>query len=246
MASGDEESYSRDSPTWQVFKELAEKDTSFRSLLEKHEIVLRDPITSKRRVRDQVLRKAKPLAHFRAAWLTGESSGGHRKVRTRKRPRLYHGVEVCPRHRGWKSALANYDSQAALRKWEERPERALPLPAEEQEEVLEQTSELFLGFLRTLPNPRGGGVLGIPLHELVEILGKAFEEHILRRPFSLNPVGTVRVEEDLPEPLLNCLRWAAEQGALIVMDPVEQGLDKGIEGRRLRLTFLLAPSSIFP
>jgi len=241
VASGDEESYSRNSPTWHVFRELAEKDPSFRALLEKHEVDPQNPVTNKRRVGDQVLRKAKPLAHFRAAWLTGDSLAGQRRVRTRKRPRLYHGVEdvldIADGNPRWLITIL----RQLLRKREEHPERALPLPAEEQEEVLAQTSELFLGFLRTLPNPRGGGVLGIPLYELVEILGTAFEEHILNRPFSLNPVGTVRVELALPEPLLNCLRWAAEQGALIVMDPVEQGLDKGIEGRRLRLTFLLAP-----
>lgn len=241
VASGDEESYSRDSLTWQVFKELAEKDSSFHELLRARGINPQDPVTDNRRLRDQLLRKAKPLAHFRVAWLTGENSAGSRRVRTRKRPGLYHGFEdvldIADGNPRWLITIL----RQLLRKWDERPERNLPLPPEEQEEVLEQTSELFLGFLRTLPNPRGGGELGIPLHELVEILGRAFEEHILSRPFSLNPVGTVRVEEGLPEQLLNCLRWAAEQGALIVMDPVEQGIDSGIEGRRLRLTYLLAP-----
>ena len=240
VGSVDEESYSEGGRTWKIFKELAQKDQDFRRVLEGNGVDPHDPRTDKRSVKDQVLRKAKPLAHFRVAWLTGQSSKGERRVRTRKRPGLYQGIEdildIADGNPRWLITIL----RQLLRRLRGEEGRVVVSP-EEQEDVLLETSDLFVGFLRTLPDPISRGSLGLPLDELVETLGKAFEDQLLRRPFSLNPIGTARVDEDLPTPILNSLRWAAEQGALIVMDPAERGLDLGIEGRRLRLTYLLAP-----
>ena len=236
--------YSRSGDTWMMFKDLASLDDSFASLLRSKGISPEDPFTEDTTLRDRVLRKAKPIAIQRWFYLK-RSKDGRTVQRSRKHPALYYGkeifMEITDGNPRWLTGLAN----ELFRKVKiGRRGKPLRFSKNIQSNILHSVSDQFATFLEAVPWPRGNA--GEPprnLLPLVDEIGKYFYRQIVMGRFSLDPIGSFRVQTETPELIQRFIRLAAYHGALILVPKKE--FETEMEAR-FRLTFLLAPRMKLP
>jgi hypothetical protein len=239
--------YRRGSAEWQLFKDVAGWDRSFRRLLEHYRINPDDPWTDDISLRDRVLRKAKPVAIVRRAFL--KSAGdGRVTLRSRKLSTIYFGKEAIYR-------ISDGNPRRLIAMLGDLCDRVKPdrngmfhrLPSNEQADVLTRASINFSAYVSALP---GGSVnIGGNTVDLVTILraiGDFFRQRILGTEFPLDPPGSFNVDSNINEKLIELLRLGVYHGALVHIDPVPDTVETTLRAKRFRLSYMLSPRFRLP
>jgi energy-coupling factor transporter ATP-binding protein EcfA2 len=239
--------YRRGSAEWQLFKDVASWDPSFRRLLEHYGINPDDPWTEDVTLRDTVLRKAKPVATLRRAFLKG-AEGGRLALRSRKLSTIYFGTEAIYRiSDGNPRRLIAILGDLCDRIRADREGRFHRVSINEQAEVLTRASINFSAYVSALP---GGSVnvdgSTVDLVTVLRTIGDFFRQRLLGQEFPLDPVGSFKVDSNINEKLIELLRLGVYHGAIVHIDPVPDTVETTLRGKRFRLSYMMAPRFRLP
>jgi hypothetical protein len=246
-AEGDEEppnSYERGSTEYEVFKELASWDQSFRRLMNARNIDPSDPVPKSLLEKDQFFRKVKPVALLR---LEFKSEKG---ARSRKRPAIYAGKEAVyamsegnPRWlRGLLNDFADLGGRAIS-----KSSGTLSVRYKDQAKLLNTASQRFLALIRASPfkPPIGeegsAGDRNVTLLGFVNAVGVFFHSQIYSHDFPLDPIGSFLVPTHSDDTTLSIIEQLLELGGLVYIGASPQDVPAAIRGSRFRLSFILAP-----
>jgi energy-coupling factor transporter ATP-binding protein EcfA2 len=246
--TGDEREYERGSATWYAMRELARYDHGFRDVLSRNGIDPENPTTDDIAKRDQVLRKAKPLVLFRRAFTKPSSDGTLSVRRSRKVPTIYAGkdavYDIADGNPRWLIGIINDLLAQVPNSSQAEPQT---ITAQVQAKVLKAVSEQFGALVETLPEAtaeyKGSK---ITLYELLQRIANYFFRGFVQRRFTLDPVGSFIVDANVPQELLQLLRKAVYEGAIVMVNPTENAVGPDLTGKRFRLSYRLAPALRLP
>jgi hypothetical protein len=230
--------YGSDSRIAERFNSLAQKDVTFANFLKKHDIDPSDMQSLDGGERPKVARKIVSLVALRDALLRSVDERGNAKLKSKVKPELYTGAEtlfaIVEGNPRWFKGLVGelIKKHGTKRKIDEK----------EQLQQIEIVSKRFRALLRTIPCPKVGrqsSPRGILL--TLDQVGNAFHASQVSGTFSLDPIGSFTIPDDVPADLLESLGRAVNAGGLIHMpgeDPVD--LLSTLRTKRFRLSYLLA------
>ena len=242
--------YSPGSRQYERIMSLAKKDQSFNRYIQDLKIDLNKLHIIKESERASDIRKIISIVvvrdEFRKADNLNEISNiKNGKLRSRKEVHVYGGV---------KSLFAISEGNPRLfigmvdRLLDQRrPVDNKVLPCIQTAEI-KNAERRFRAFLKTIPcsSLKGTqptrGVLA-----LIEIIGEAFRKNVITDEFTPEPKGSFIVDSGTPQDLLKSLGEALNAGALVyVPDQDSDIVINSVEGKRFRLSFLLAPNYCLP
>jgi hypothetical protein len=251
-AEGNEEppeSYQQGSTEYEVFKELASWDQSFRLLLTDRKIDPDDPIPKSLAEKDQVFRKVKPVALLRLEFMTEKGA------RSRKRPAIYAGKEAVyamsegnPR---WLIGLLNDFADLGVLGGRQTSE-TLHVRYADQARLLNTASQRFLSLIKASPfrlpetQRSASSEQDVTLFEFINVVGAYFNSEIYCRDFPLDPFGSFAVPNDSDETTISMIEQLLELGGLVYIGSSPQDVPRAIRGSRFRLSFILAPIHKLP
>jgi hypothetical protein len=251
-AEGNEEptkSYQEGSTEYDVFKDLASWDQSFRLLLTERQIDPQNPVPKNASERDQFFRKVKPVALLRLEFMKQMGA------RTRKRPAIYSGKEAVyamsegnPR---WLIGLLN-DFADLGASGHGRTAETCRVRYADQARLLNAASRRFLSLIKASPfkppvSPAGRtSERDSTLFEFVQVIGAYFGSEIYASDFPLDPAGSFVVPDELDDTTAAMIEQLLELGGLIYIGSSPQDVPRAIRGSRFRLSFLLAPIHKLP
>lgn len=228
--------YAPGSSNFRRFSDLAARDSSFAEYLRSHQIDLKSMHLVDDINRASQLRKITSVVTVREAYLrTFEPKSGQR-VRSRKRPTLFSGASallaVTEGNPRWIIGTLGplLKQYASDRKTVKRVD---------QTKTVMVAVERYRALLSTVPlNDQGGR----SLLSLIDELGRRFHHNVVLAPFTPEPATSFRVSPGMPSEVLAALEVALNVGAIVFVpdNPGETVVDT-IEGKRFRLTYLLAP-----
>lgn len=222
------------------FKQLAKKDRTFRDYLQSRNVDVEDMEFLSGDARAADVRKVVSLVAVREAFRTADE-----RLRSRKHPSLYKGasalfamVEGNPR---WFIAIIG-----ALVERRADPNGRVAPP--QQSRQIEQATIRFRALLNTIPcpplepNEPPRGALAI-----LDRIGEFFFNAIVRSSFNPDPPGSFIIDSRAHESLADSLGTALNAGAIVyVPRPGDDLALESLEGRRFRLSYLLAPHYQLP
>jgi hypothetical protein len=230
--------YGEGSHIWRSMVSLAAKDRSFRDFLGESSLDPSNPTTSVSKVRDEVLRKVKPIVLLRDAYV--REGPGYLFRRSRKQSDLYYGEDAIyamsegnPR---MLAGLLNELVDSEIRIGDSRP-RIRP---ETQSRVLSSASQRMLTGIRTYPV--GSELPAASLSKLVHTLGRYLHTELVGETFNPDPVGSFLVDEDVPPELLDTISVGLLIGAFVYVGSTESDVPVSVLGSRIRLSYMLAPA----
>jgi len=236
--------YERGSAEWSIFKDLASWDVGFANVLQAWGLNPADPYTPDISVRDSLLRKVKPIVLYRSALL--KASGDKVVLRSRKVGSMYYGREALYRvadgnPRRLIGILGDLCSRVSA------TEKVTRISASAQAEILAKASLAFGSYIQALPAgssdqyPRE-----LDLFSLLRTIGFFFRHRLLSKVFPVDPVGSVIVDSNVSDATIELLRHGVYHGALVLVDPGVDVLTTSLRGKRLRLSYMLAPMYKLP
>jgi hypothetical protein len=228
--SGD--AYAQNSSIWQELVELAKWDKSFEDYLVSHEIDPANPVPHTIEERDRVLRKVKPIALIRNAYL--RPIGG----RSRKKHLLYSGEEaVYAMSEGNPRQLAGLLSDILDRRPVRRSEVDDFVDRRIQADVLYEVSGRSLTGIKTYPvpvkeddRPSLGGI--------VDLFGKFLNYELVGKTFSADPIGSFIVDDKVDKRIVREIEIGLLIGAFV---SVGKDPPASVTGARIRLSYMLSP-----
>lgn len=237
------EDYQKDSYAWRTFTELLEFDEATRKLLADKDINLEDPLTMDVSKRDQVLRKLKPIAVYRHAYLKKGADGGIAKRTRNVFPEIFSGEHViyrlCDGNPRFLIFLVERLAGAAQLKSDLSVE---PLSAEKQAGILRQVSQEFCAHLRAVPKAIfHNGPTTLSMFDVIEQLGTYFHDQVCGNKVSLDPLTTFTVDSWMPNDVIEAFRRIVWHGGFVHVDPQDTQLDTVVHNKKFRLSYGLAP-----
>ena len=241
------EKYGRGSAEWQLFKDIAGWDNSFRNILVRSGLNPEDPVTDDVSVRNSILRKAKPVAMLRRAFLKPTATGQF-SLRSRKLGTIYYGREAIYRiSDGNPRRLIGILGDLCSKVPHDKASSDLRLGENEQAEILARASLHFSGYIHSLPG--GNANLGdhnLDLATLLKAIGTFFRQGLFGPEFPLDPAGSFQVDSNINEKVVELLRLGVYHGAIVHVDPVPDSIETSLRGKRFRLSYMLAPLNRLP
>jgi hypothetical protein len=231
--------YDRGSLVWHAMKGLAERDSSFREYLGKHGLNPTDPRTNDITVRNESLRKIKPIVLLRDAFFKDLSERDQLTRRSRKNPAIYFGEDAIyamseGNPRLLASLLNDLLDGATSR---DAPPKIRP---DVQSRILTLAAHRMLSGIKTYP------IQGVPearsLYRLLQRLGEFLYGELVTKEFKADPVGSFIVDDDTPPDVLGQLQIGLLLGALVHVRSNESDIPREVIGSRLRLSYMLAPA----
>lgn len=233
-----DEGYRRGSGIWQSMVDLAVKDPSFQQYLSEHGIDPTNPIAESVTLRDETLRKVKPIALIRDVYLKEGPTVLFR--RSRKNPPLYYGEDaIYAMSEGNPRLLAGLLNELV----DTDPQNLGPsnprIKDEVQARVLLGASQRMRTGIRTYPVPMGTNTAS--LSRLIESLGRYLGAELLGPRFNPDPVGSFFVDQDVPEDVVEAIRLGLLIGAFVHVGSSVSDVPISVVGSRIRLSYMLSP-----
>lgn len=215
----------------ELFKSLAGLDSSFSEYLQRKSVVLDEIELSSVQKMDSVVRKVAPIAEIRLFYKSASSA----KLASRSSLTAYTGAsrifDVSEGHPRWLKSMFG----ALLRTLHERPSVSVADQAKELEFAIQRLNSR----IKAVPARKGSP---ISPHEIIQRIGSFFQNEIHSERFKADPYLSFVVDSKVSEPAISAIEDALFIGALIPMeDEISWLLSDGIYGRRLRLSYWLAP-----
>jgi hypothetical protein len=237
--------YSPGSSNNKRMKRLAAVDTSFSKYLEDKQIDLNKRIQSDDD-RAKTLRKINGLVIVREAFRKGRGARG------RKNPTLYTGASaffsICESNPRLLIGLLNQLlSDSNTENENSGTPTAIKVSAVKQAEVFKSATARFRAYLRTIPLEPLGPKKPRGLLSLIDTIGKYFHEEVVVREFDDDPDTSFIVDSAVSPALQDAIQRGLNAGALIwVPDKSDGSLLTSLNGKRFRLSYLLAPFHQLP
>ncbi|HKV94355.1 MAG TPA: hypothetical protein VJW20_17540 [Candidatus Angelobacter sp.] len=232
--------YAQGSDIWHAMVDLASHDKSFEAfLVNRANLNPLNPVTADPKVRDEILRKIKPIVLLR------DTFRGEQKKRSRKRPALYAGEEAIyamsdgnPR---WLAGLLTdlLDIRGNVVDFE----KTRHIPLSQQTSVLRAASERMKTFVKNYP--RRADLTHIPrlsLADIVDHMAKFFQSQLLGEEFQADPSSSVYIARDTPDEIVDEIDRGLLIGALISVGASSFDVPASIADSRVRLSFMLSPA----
>jgi hypothetical protein len=231
--------YKKGGLVWQAMIRLAAGDASFRRYLLEHDISPDNPVSDDVTVRDESLRKVKPLVLLRDAYLKHDVPD--RVIRrSRKNPQLYYGEDaIYAMSEGNPRLLAGLLSDLLdlqVRSLSDGIPSIRPL---DQSRVLATASQRSLAGIKAYPS--GKVVPSRSLARLVDKMGEFLHSELVVRDFNPDPVGTFLIDPDVPPDILDELTTGLLIGAFVHVKSQESDTPSSLVGSRVRLSYMLSP-----
>jgi hypothetical protein len=224
---------------WQAMVRLAKIDSSFRHYLLDHDIDPLNPTSDDVTVRDESLRKIKPLVLLREAYLS-RSKDARPIRRSRKNPSLYFGEDVIyAMSEGNPRLLGSLLSELLDLNVRESASYGPRVRAVEQSQVLAAASQRSLARIKAYPTTQRAPARS--LASLVERMAQFLKSELVVREFSPDPVGTFLIDPELPMEILEELTVGLLIGAFVHVKSYESDIPQSLVGSRIRLSYMLSP-----
>jgi hypothetical protein len=228
------------------FRSLAIKDESFRRYTEQRQLFSPSYTFNENNIA-QDIRKVLPIVVARNYYLR-KFEGEHAIAnRSRKTPSLYTGypsiVEITE---GNPRAILTCVGPMAQEYQEDlrKAEGFIPVSRQLQTKAIRRVEFLLTSLLQVVPLDLGSGFETTQgLLGFVDQIGRAFEDRLLRRPFSTDYVSTFLLDENVTSSVVGAVGKALNAGALIHVPHPDSGPDallRGLRGQRFRLSYALA------
>jgi hypothetical protein len=218
--------------------ELATKDHSFRQYLVEHDIDPNNPVTDSVRLRDETLRKVKPIALLRDVYLKGDV--GILLRRSRKNPSLYHGDDaIYAMSEGNPRLLAGLLNELVDAEPQGVDSSTPRIRDEVQARVLLGASQRMRTGIRTYPVPME--TKAASLSRLIDSLGDFLRAELLGPRFNPDPVGSFFVDQDVPVDIVEAIRLGLLIGAFVHVGSSLADVPISVVGSRVRLSYMLSP-----
>jgi hypothetical protein len=224
--------YGVDGNAARLLRDLARRDPSFKAYLTKHRF---DPdglaeLPEAERAR---IRKIMPLVAARLAYKRPEAANTDR-LRGRQNVELYSGAE------------AFYAMMEANPRWLKHVTDRLLLGSgrvspEHQSRVFRDAAAEFTGYLSVLPMRHAPQDQDDAPKQMVERIGQFFKDRYLRQPFNPDAPGSIRIDREFPDGVLDSIRTLVNRGALIPVPERDDADLTTLHGKRFRLAYLQAP-----
>jgi hypothetical protein len=233
-----EDLYAADSWRMKIIRAAAEDDPTLKHFLTSKEINIDDPTeTAELAKRDSVLRKVFPIAYQRHTFL--KNVDGKLVRRSRKNPKIYSGRQAIYGVADGNPRRLIYIINDMLRYFDEKTCR---VNSSDQNRVLQETSNRFTSFIKTMPFEQGYYMgKNYTLFDLIDRIALFFVNEIYSPEFHLDLPGTFRVDREYDERLCRLIQGALSCGAIVWEDESEEDLDSSLINKRFRLTYALAP-----
>ncbi|MET2984805.1 ORC-CDC6 family AAA ATPase [Aureibaculum conchae] len=226
--------YVKGSKFYNEIMELTKKDQSFTDFLIDKGIDLDNIEFDDEAKRDQLFRKIKPIVFFRNTFIKSNKDSIILNRSRKSVPELYFGIEVlskvCEGNPRW---LKGIITQMLSRTQYERPSKAI------QYDELFEASERFKNVISNIPV----GENKLTIFDLIDRIGKYFNNQILGSKFYMDPKGTIEVDDEITKiypKIIELIEKAVSQGALILLDTNDDSFDFKIEGQRFKLSYLFS------
>lgn len=234
----------------QQFRELADKDQSFKKFIDNKNISIENLSTSDETPLGPLIRKISPLVYFRNYVLKSWKDGVEKQSRRSKissqpytgYPNLLDLTEGNPR---WILNLA--DTLSA-----ECNVRSLDIKQPSvQNAAVENFAKRFMSMLKVYPVGINAAQ-NITIFSFIDSLAKYLNNRIYDKPFTADPSLSFSVDKEAAELYGDIIETCIHLGALVIIDP-ESSDDstlllggKALEGRKLRICYRLAPLFFLP
>ena len=224
---------------------LAKVDSSF------HEYLKRKGLNLKKKLADDDMR-AKTLRKINGIVIVREAFRKKAGARSRKNPTTYTGASaffsICESNPRLLIGLLN-QLLGAKDKSDHPVEKQelLRITPDKQAKVFSSAAARFRAYLRTIPSPKVGRKNSRGLLSLVDEIGNYFHGEVVSGEFDDDPDTSFVVDANGSDELYEALQRALNAGAIIwVPDKSDNTLLTSLNGKRFRLTYLLAPYHQLP
>lgn len=224
---------------WGAMVRLAAGDPSFRKYLVDHDISPTNPVSDDITVRDESLRKVKPLVLLRDAYLNYRNPN-RVTARSRKNPQLYYGEDaIYAMSEGNPRLLAGLLSDLLDLQTNSNGSLSPQIKPLEQSRVLSAASQRSLAGIKAYPSRKA-----VPSHalaRLVDRMGEFLHSELVVREFNPDPVGTFLIDPDVSKDTLDQITIGLLIGAFVHVRSQETDIPRSIVGSRIRLSYMLSP-----
>lgn len=236
------DAYEKGTILWQLFKEYALIDSSFRQFLISQDINPLNPVPVKENQKDAIFRKIKPIVTYRFQYRT--TTG----LRSRRNPDLFYGIpyiyKICDGNpRLLIGLIDEFISKMSL----DENSKIKRLSISKQSATIQAFSELHLHLIETNPeaNLEHFG-RHLQLGKILKFIGDYFSSRFLSKDFEMDPVNCFVVDKNVDEKIVILLEVALHLGAIIYVNPKQSVAADGIVGKKFRLSYLLYPHFKLP
>lgn len=222
-----------------LFKYLAETDTSFFDFLKKRNINPNNPYTSDKILQKSVFLKYKVDAVYRMIY----------RKRTRRTPPIHFGFpyifDICD---GNPRLVIGLIDEILQKSKVNLKEKNSVIDKKIQSQIIYNASEKYFNLLKNHPDST------ITLqnndfnlaNNLIKVIGEFMHNKLIQDEFSKSAPSTFRIDEDINHKFIGLLETALYLGAIVYLDPIESLSNKGIVGKRFRLSSFLTPHFKIP
>jgi len=232
------ESYGKGSAIWSVMRRLAKHDDTFREYLNQQGISPDNPTAVDIAVRDESLRKAKPIVILRDAY---RGVDGQRRVvrRSRKNVSIFYGEDaIYSMSEGNPRLLAGllndlFDAETS------HTNQSLPMKLDVQSRVLSAAAQRTLSGIKAYPMQ--GYRHKRSLADLVELIGHYLHDELVFGDFSVDPAGGFFVDSDTPIAVTEDIKLGLLIGAFVHVKTKDADIPSSVIGARFRLSYMLSP-----
>lgn len=227
------DSYSEGSDFYKEMISLINKDESFKSFLLNKDVDITNPIPISDNQKDVLYRKIKPIVYFRNFFIEENIVGKKVKYRSRKKATdLFSGIEViskiCDGNPRWLigiiSAIISKSNGGNIDK-------------KLQFDELLNVSKRYKNVIANIPV----GDCNSTIIDIIERVGKYFENQILGENFLMDPKSTFLVDnsdDKIHDNIIELIEKGVAQGAFILLDSNDDSFDFEIRNKRFKLSYI--------
>ncbi|WP_157209178.1 ORC-CDC6 family AAA ATPase [Mariniflexile maritimum] len=227
------DSYSEGSDFYKEMISLINKDESFKSFLENKDVDIANPIPINDNQKDVLYRKIKPIVYFRNFFI--EENIVRKKVKYRSRKKatdLFSGIEViskiCDGNPRWLIGIVS----AIISK-----SNGGNIDKKQQFDELLNVSKRYKNVIANIPV----GDCNFTIIDIIERVGKYFENQILGENFLMDPKSTFLVDnsdDKIHDNIVELIEKGVAQGAFILLDSNDDSFDFEIRNKRFKLSYI--------
>lgn len=224
--------YGPEGDAFELLDELSRRDQSFLNYLNEHgfDIEHLADLPEPERAR---IRKIMPLVAARLAYKRPEISRWDR-LRGRRNVELYSGAEAF-------FAMMEANPRWLKHVTDRLLDGSKEIQAKRQSRVFKDAAEEFTGYLSVLPMRSSPFQRDDAPKRLVERIGEFFKDSYVRQDFNPDAPGSIRIDKDFPNGILDSIRTLVNRGALIPVPERDDADLSSLKGKRFRLAYLQAP-----
>jgi energy-coupling factor transporter ATP-binding protein EcfA2 len=217
-----------------LFKALSKEDDGFKQFLIQRKINFENPFSRNQEEDKSVFLKHKVNVLYRLLY----------RNRTRKAPAIHYGVpyiyDICDGNP--RSIIGLVDDVLSKSEYEFN-NRSLMISPNKQSEIILDISKRYFNLIRNHPD----STLTIRSKEfnlandILKEIGNYIYSKIVKEDFTRSVHTTFTVDSEIDQKIIRLLEHALFIGAIIYLDPLESLSNKGLIGKRFRLSYLLTP-----